>query len=297
MEQKCAVAKYALEERIKDLNLLRKEHESTAEQYEDTQLSNMRIESVNSRNEIRRRKKSLRELEEPGRMIHSVEHDQLKIHCRNALREIQRLETVCAHVKACANRIGSQLASLRDERNHILFKCELITLLISRSWPKILALKRLAGRNSWKTNELLIVHNCGLFKLLLVFAYKMTRLDETGLPLGGPLRFAPTNPFVEEKPSGSVQTLLWKFVIQQAATNISTHYQVAFPNTTDFSSRMLLGDGVEHAKNKETSNLELVVHVDPCYIFAQKMTQKSWNSRYSRVVVAQFIGPSFTSLS
>ncbi|KAG5442049.1 Coiled-coil domain-containing protein 113 [Clonorchis sinensis] len=179
MEQKCAVAKYALEERIKDLNLLRKEHESTAEQYEvflkaqlerkkecakmrlsfdrlvvqrtkylpgvsleltglnefcrfhkfylnrlDTQLSNMRIESVNSRNEIRRRKKSLRELEEPGRMIHSVEHEQLKIHCRNALREIQRLETVCAHVKACANRIGSQLASLRLQLKQEMAKNE-----------------------------------------------------------------------------------------------------------------------------------------------------------------------------
>ncbi|OON14067.1 hypothetical protein X801_10147, partial [Opisthorchis viverrini] len=179
MEQKCVVAKYALEERTKDLNLLRKEHESVAEQYEvllkaqlerkiecakmrssfdllvvqrteclpgmpleltgmnkfcrfhkfylnrlDTQLSNMRIESVNSRNEIRRMKKSLRELEEPGRVIHSVEHEQLKIHCRNALREIQRLEMMCAHVKACATRIGSQLASLRLQLKQEMAKNE-----------------------------------------------------------------------------------------------------------------------------------------------------------------------------
>ncbi|TGZ61094.1 hypothetical protein CRM22_008176 [Opisthorchis felineus] len=169
MKQKCAVAKYALEERTKDLNLLRKEHEFTAEQYEvflkaqlernkecakmrssfdrlvvqqtkhlpevsleltglskfcrfhkfylnhlDTQLSNMRIENVNSKNEFRRIKKSLRELEEPGRVIHSVEHEQLKIRCRSALQELQRLEMVSAHVKACATRIGSQLASLRE---------------------------------------------------------------------------------------------------------------------------------------------------------------------------------------
>ncbi|TGZ61097.1 hypothetical protein CRM22_008176 [Opisthorchis felineus] len=77
------------------------------------QLSNMRIENVNSKNEFRRIKKSLRELEEPGRVIHSVEHEQLKIRCRSALQELQRLEMVSAHVKACATRIGSQLASLR----------------------------------------------------------------------------------------------------------------------------------------------------------------------------------------